>query len=114
DPADARDVRVAIVLREAEALRQVRANDVAVEMVDDEAALLELGLHDVRDRRLAGRAEPCEPDDEAAHGATSAEGIVWIPHSVLSVPAQRPERPLPGCVECQSPIESYPWSCSGL
>src|SRR5579884_2399262 len=54
DPADARDVRVAVVLREAEPLREVGADDVAVEVVDDEASPLELRLDDVRDRRLAG------------------------------------------------------------
>ena len=31
---------------------------------------------------------------------------VCSPHSVRSVPAQRPSRPLPGAVECVSPIES--------
>ena len=39
DPADAADVRVAVLLREAEILGQVLADDVAVEPVDDEAAL---------------------------------------------------------------------------
>src|SRR5207245_2682309 len=47
DPADALDVRVAILLREPEALREMRANDVAVEVVDDEATALELGTDDV-------------------------------------------------------------------
>ena len=98
DPADARDVRVAVLLREAEALREMGADDVAVEVVDDEAAALELGLDVVRDRRLARAREAREPEDEAAH--------VCSPHSVRSVPAQRPSRPLPGSVECVSPIES--------
>src|SRR5262249_22492332 len=53
DPPDARDVRVAVLFREAEALREMRADDVTVEVVDDEAAALELGLDAVRDRRLA-------------------------------------------------------------
>src|SRR6476646_3612849 len=127
------------------------ADDVAVEMVDDEAAPLELGFDVVRDCRLAGAREAGEPEDEPAHGATrpmSVEGVwgnrevppqatkkgarggnlvspdgsgpkasdvhVCSPHSVRSVPAQRPSRPLPGCVECVSPIDSYPWSCSLL
>src|SRR5918995_5691236 len=42
DPADALDVRVAVLLREAEALREVRAHDVAVQGLDEEAAALEL------------------------------------------------------------------------
>src|SRR6478735_7383547 len=82
------------------------ADDVAVEMVDDEAAPLELRLDVVRDRRLAGARQTGEPENEPAH--------VCSPHSVRSVPAQRPSRPLPGCVECVSPIDSYPWSCSLL
>src|SRR6478609_9606034 len=106
DPADARDVRVPVLLREAETLREVRTDDVAVEVVDNEAAPLELRLDDVRDRGLACAGQAGEPEDEPGH--------VWIPHSVLSVPAQRPSRPLPGRVECVSPIDSYPWSCSSL
>ena len=53
DPADALDVRVAVLLREAEALGEMRANGVAVEVLDDEAAPVELGPDEVRDRRLA-------------------------------------------------------------
>ena len=30
----------------------------------------------------------------------------WIPHSVLSLPAQRPSRPSPGCVHGAQPIEA--------
>src|SRR5207244_12749520 len=37
DPADALDVRVAVLLREPEPLREVRANDVALEVLDDPA-----------------------------------------------------------------------------
>src|SRR3954467_520360 len=36
------------------------------------------------------------------------------PHSVRSLPAQRPSRPAPGSVEWTSPIDAYPWSWSGL
>ena len=102
DPADARDVDVAVLLREAEALREVRADDVAVEVLDDEAAPLELRLDDVRDRRLARARQAREPEDEACAVLVH----VCSPHSVRSVPAQRPSRPLPGSVECVSPIES--------
>ena len=49
------DVRVAVLLREAEALREVRADGVAVEVLDDEAAAVELGADEVRDRGLARR-----------------------------------------------------------
>ena len=66
DPADPLDVRVAVLLREAEALREVRADRVAVEVLDDEAARVELRPDDVRDRRLARAREPGEPEREAA------------------------------------------------
>ncbi len=66
DPADALDVRVAVLLREAEALREMRAHGVAVEVLDDRAALLELRADEVRDRRLAGAGEAGEPEREAA------------------------------------------------
>ncbi len=36
-----------------------------------------------------------------------------MPHSVLSVPAQRPERPSPGWVHVAQPIDAKPWSWSG-
>ena len=54
DPAEPLDVRVAVLLREAEALREVRANRVAVQVLDDEAAPVHLGADVVRDRRLPG------------------------------------------------------------
>ena len=87
----------------------MRAHDVAVQMLDEEAALLELRLDDIRNRRLAGGGQTREPDDEPTHVSssfTSSDATVWMPHSVLSVPAQRPARPSPGCVECTSPIEA--------
>ena len=31
---------------------------------------------------------------------------MWIPHSVLSSPAQRPSRPLPGSVQGAQPIDA--------
>src|SRR5262249_15409049 len=66
DPPDPLDVRVAVLLREAETLREVRAHRVAVEVLDDRAALVELGPDEVRDRRLPGAREPREPQGEAA------------------------------------------------
>src|SRR5262249_59103862 len=42
DPADAADVRVPVLLREAEALREMLAHLVAVEPLDEPAAPLEL------------------------------------------------------------------------
>ena len=99
-------MRAMFLLREAEAFREMGADDVAVEVVDDEAAPLELRLDVVRDRRLAGARQAGEPEDEPAHETASFVEPVCIPHSVRSVPAQRPARPLPGSVECTSPIES--------
>src|SRR3954447_16056652 len=112
DPADPEDVRVAVVLGEAEALREMGADDVTVEALDGAAARLELARHQRADGRLPRRREPGEPENKAtAHETiswTSADLTVWMPHSTLPVPAQRPDRPAPGCVECVSPIESYP------
>ena len=65
-------------------------------------AALELGLDDVRDRRLAGGREAGEPDDEAGH----ALRLVCRPHSTLSDPAQRPSRPAPGAVQWVQPIDA--------
>ena len=50
---------------------------------------------------LPGTGEPGEPDDETGQvrsSFTSSVATVWMPHSTLSVPAQRPSRPSPGCV----------------
>ena len=38
----------------------------------------------------------------------------WRPHSIRSVPAQRPSRPAPGTVQWVQPIDSKPRSWSGL
>ena len=65
-PAEPLDVRVAILLREAEALREVRADGVAVEVLDDEAAPVHLGADVVRDRGLPRPGQPREPEREAA------------------------------------------------
>src|SRR5262249_14867936 len=65
-PAAGPRVRVAVLLREAEALREVRANRVAVQVLDDEPAPVELGPDVVRDGRLPGAGEPGEPQGEAA------------------------------------------------
>src|SRR5206468_12983144 len=87
DPADPRDVGVAVLLREPESLRELSAHDVAVEVVDEKSALLELGLDDVRHRRLAGCRQSREPDDEDVHGAsptmlpTFLAATVRTPHS---------------------------------
>ena len=42
------------------------ADDVAVEPVDEDAALLELGGDEAGDRGLAGGGEAGQPEDEAA------------------------------------------------
>ncbi len=44
----------------------MRAHGVAVEVLDDRAALVELGADEVGDRRLAGARETREPEGEAA------------------------------------------------
>ena len=100
DPADPGDVLVAVLLREAEALRQPLAHDVAVEPVDERAALLELAGDEPGDRRLTRGREAGEPDHVAAHSATTCS-----PHSVLALPSQRPSRPAPAFVQCVQPIE---------
>ena len=116
DPADAQDVAVAVLLGEAEALGEVRADDVAVEDLDERAAPLQLVRDEAADGGLAGCGEARQPHGEAValghacsswtRAATSSEATVWMPHSVLSSVAQRPERPGPGSVECVSPIDS--------
>src|SRR5918999_4046615 len=52
-PADPLDVRVAIGLREAKAFREMRAHDVAVEILDESARVLEPAAHDPGDGRFA-------------------------------------------------------------
>ncbi len=130
DPADALDVRVAILLREAEALREVRADGVSVQVLDDVPALLEERPDQVGDRALARAGEPGEPQGEAALPFLVRLGMLvrvdvfghfssmWMPHSSLSEPAQRPARSsssgLVGRVQGMHPIDRYPTSCSGL
>ena len=54
DPADALDVEVAVLPGEAEAPREMRADDIAVEGVDEQPATLELGREQLGDGGLAG------------------------------------------------------------
>ena len=68
DPADPLDVRVAVLLGEAEALGEMRAHDVAVEVFDDLAPPLQLGADDVGDGGLARAGKPREPEREAPAG----------------------------------------------
>ena len=65
DEADAQDVGVAILSREAEALAEVGADDVAVQVVDQDAAPLQLGADDLGDGALSGAGEPGEPEGES-------------------------------------------------
>src|SRR5438034_7988614 len=133
-PADALDVRVTVLLREAEALRQVHPHVVPVEVLDDEAAPVELRPDEVRDRGLPRAGEPGEPEREATRpdvrrlrmlGGVDVVGHLpptgvsrWMPHSSLSEPAQRPARSsssgLIGRVHGMQPIERKPTSWSGL
>src|SRR6185295_195429 len=107
---DPLDVGVAVLLREPEALGQVRPHRVAVEVLDDRAAFLEGRADEMRDRRLPRPGQPGEPEREAAlpppvalrvlvpvdvlsHVLAPPSGLFsWIPHSSLSDPAQRPAR----------------------
>src|SRR5262249_42753149 len=101
---------------------------------DDEAAPVELGADEVRDGRLAGAREPREPEREAAGanvcrlrmlrrvdvlGHVPPSGVsMWMPHSSLSEPAQRPARSSSsgeiGRVHGMHPIERKPTSWRGL
>src|SRR5690606_36715410 len=66
DIADAQDVEIAMLLREAELTRQVLAHDVAVEQRDRPAAHLhELDHQRICDRRLAGARKAGEEHREA-------------------------------------------------
>ena len=76
DPAEPLDVRVAVLLREAEALREVRADRVAVQVLDDEAAPVHLGADVVRDRGLPRPGEPREPEREAAASVGLGLGVL--------------------------------------
>src|SRR5215207_11195982 len=65
-PTDAVHVGVTVGLREPKPAREVRAHDIAVEMLDGQIETLELLPHEPRDRRLAGSREPGEPNRESA------------------------------------------------
>ena len=74
DPADPLDVGVPVLLREAEALREVGADDVAVEVLDDQAAPFQLGPDVMGDRRLAGPRKAGEPEGETPLSAKRTSG----------------------------------------
>jgi hypothetical protein len=126
DPPEPLDVGVTVLLRETEALREMGANGVAVQVLDDVAAAVELRADVVRDRRLARSGEAREPESEASaavglrlgvlvrvdvltHAVLSRFVFSWMPHSSLSEPAQRPARSsssgLVGRVHGMHPIE---------
>ena len=65
DEAYATYVPVAVFLAEAEALREVRANHVAVQHRDAAAVLKQLDGEYLCGRRLARARQPREPDAEA-------------------------------------------------
>src|SRR4029453_3252986 len=121
DPADPFDVRVAVLLRKAEAFRKMRPDNVAVQVLDEVAPALELGTDDLCDRRLPGAGQPGEPERKTVVQVVSfaLTGMsTWMPHSSLSEPAQRPARSSsPGAVgrvHGMQPIDRYPASWSGL
>ena len=62
---DAEDVGVAVLTAEAEALRQVGAHDVAVEVLDQHAAPLDLRPDQLGDGALPGPGQAGEPDGES-------------------------------------------------
>src|SRR4029453_13067895 len=76
NPADPLDVRITVILREPETFREMRADCVAVEILDDRAALFDRRTDEVRDRRLAGAREPREPERESAFAATLRLGML--------------------------------------
>ena len=134
DPADALDVRVAVLLREAEALREVRAHGVAVEVLDERGR----GAR-ARGRRC-GRSSSCPAPESPVNQSVkppsrlrSDSGMLvqrgcsrsFVPFGVdvdaaleLVEPAQRPARSSSsgsiGRVHGMQPIDRYPASCSGL
>src|SRR5258705_6764790 len=65
DEGDATDVDVAVLLREAEALREVFAHHVAIEDLQLRTALAQLFLEQPGNCRLAGTGESGEPEGEA-------------------------------------------------
>ena len=69
---DATDVDVAVFLAEAEAGTQCLTDFVAVEHLDIQAALAQLGCDALSDRRFAGAGKAGEPDRETAHQATGS------------------------------------------
>ena len=81
-------MRVAILLREAEPLGEVRANRVAVEVLDDEAAAIHLRSDVVSDRRLARTGKTREPEGEATASVGLRLGVFVrvdvLTHVVLS------------------------------
>ena len=95
-PADAPDVGVAVLLGEAEALREVRPHHVAVEVLDERSAALQLGPHELGDGRLSGAREPGEPQGEA--GAIAHSGSVLLRGGApVVVSAMGRPRPARGC-----------------
>src|SRR4029453_11332257 len=88
DPAEPLDVRIAILLREPETLREVRADGVAVQILDDEASPIHLRTDVVRDRGLARSGETGEPEREPSAAIGLRLGMLVrvdvLTHAVLS------------------------------
>src|SRR5262249_16106382 len=75
DEADAPHVGVAIFFREAQALREMRADLVAAEHLDVHAARAELGGEHGGERALSRAGEAGEPDDEAARRQSTTSNV---------------------------------------
>jgi hypothetical protein len=89
DPSEPLDVSVTILLGEAEALREVGANRVAVQILDDVPAPVQLGADVVRDRGLPRSGETGEPQGEASTAIRLGLGVLVrvdvLTHFVLSM-----------------------------
>ena len=66
DEADAKDVGVAVLPREPEALRQVGAHHIPIQMVNEDASTLDLRPDDLGDGALARAGQAREPEGEAS------------------------------------------------
>ena len=94
-------------------LGQPQQHDRVLAAGEQQHGVLELGgdlAHDV-DRLRLQHLEVGRRGGGSAHVVCAGR---WRPHSIRSVPAQRPSRPAPGTVQWVQPIDSKPRSCSGL
>src|SRR5512144_1130514 len=88
NPTEPFDVRVTVLLRETESLREMRSHRIAVEVLDDQPAAVHLRADVVRDGRLSGAGEAREPEGEAPTPVglrlRVLMGVDVLSHAVLS------------------------------